>query len=167
VRVGGQRLAEFDNAGVVTIHFSGLAGDDRLDVSPKVKGAIIADGGAGDDRLEGGGSSDILVGGPGRDDLESRASSDILIGGSTNYNMAQLTQIANVLFGPGTFEQKVAAIRTGTNLPMHPGDTVPVLDATSVLDDGVRDDLDGGTGRDWFFGTGPDHLPKIGDQALN
>jgi Ca2+-binding RTX toxin-like protein len=167
VKAGGQTLGTFANASIVTIHFSGFAGNDTLNVNSHVKAAVIADGGAGDDRLTGGGSSDLLVGGTGRDKLSGQASSDILIGGSTTYDMAALTQIANVWFGPGGYEEKVAAIRGGTSVPERPGTNSPALDATTVIDDGVRDDFDGGTGRDWFFGTGPDHLPKLGNQAHN
>jgi hypothetical protein len=45
----------------------------------------------------------------------------------------------------------VAQIRSGTN-------GVPKLDATTVFDDGVRDDLTGGNGLDWYIATLPDVL---------
>src|SRR5439155_25773783 len=81
VIAGGQRIGQFDAATVGTIHFNGFAGDDSLFVDPNVNATVIADGGAGNDQIFGGGGSNILAGGSGHDLLFGGASRDILIGG--------------------------------------------------------------------------------------
>jgi len=79
---GATELAGFDVGSVGNIQFNGFAGNDVLVVDRRVTATVIADGGAGNDVLIGGGGrttscwaasgSDLLFGGPGR---------DILIGG--------------------------------------------------------------------------------------
>ncbi len=176
-----QKIGEFDLASISTIHFNGLAGDDVFVVDPRIDVTTVADGGAGNDVLiAGGGPSievgglgndvlvggsgrDLLIGGDGKDVIVGRGGDDILVGGSTAYdaNQAQLMQILNAWNGPGSYNDRVAAIRSGAN-------GVPKLDATTVTDDGVRDDLFGGPGLDWFFATGPDRIhDKIGPEQVN
>jgi hypothetical protein len=59
-----------------------------------------------------------------------------------------------------SYNDRVAAIRAGTG-------GVPKLDATTVSDDGARDDLFGDQGLDWFFATGRDaiHGKKAAEQV--
>jgi uncharacterized protein (TIGR03118 family) len=180
--VGGQRIGQFDAMSVGTIHFNGFAGDDLFFVDPRITSTVIADGGAGNDVLTGGGGNNILIGGPGNDVVVGGASrdiliggdgldrlagmgnDDILIGGSTAFdgNTAALQQILGVWTGTGSYATRVDAIRNGTN-------GVPKLDATSVTDDGVRDLLAGGAGLDWFFGTSPPDMliGKLSTEQLN
>lgn len=168
VIAGGQRIGQFDAASVGTIHFSGFAGDDVFVVDPNITATVIADGGAGNDFISGGGGSNVLTGGTGNDQLVGGASRDILIGGdgldrlfgagnddilvggSTAHDAdpAALQQILGVWTGTGSYATRVDAIRNGTN-------GVPKLDATTVTDDGARDLLYGNGGLDWFFGTSP------------
>jgi uncharacterized protein (TIGR03118 family) len=180
--VGGQRIGQFDRASVGTIHFNGFAGDDLLSVDPRIKATVIADGGAGNDTLIGGGGTNILIGGPGNDVLIGGSNrdiliggdgmdrlvgwggDDILIGGSTAYdgNTAALPQILAVWTGTGSYATRVDAIRNGTN-------GVPKLDATTVTDDTTRDRLAGGIGLDWFFGTSPPDMfiGKLATEQMN
>jgi uncharacterized protein (TIGR03118 family) len=172
VEAGGQRIGTFDTAAVGTIHFNGFAGDDVFVVDPRITATVIADGGAGDDVLIGGGGDnillgnagndvllggparDILIGGDGRDLLVGGGNDDILIGGTTAYdaNQAQLLQILTAWTSPAeSYDDRVTTIRTGAG-------GVPKLDATTVTDDGVRDDLVGGPGLDWYIGELPDAL---------
>src|SRR5205085_11128839 len=164
VKAGGETIGTFDPAAVGTIHFNGFAGDDRFTVDSHISVTVFADGGAGDDKLEAGGGGgvflgnagndvlvggtgrDILIGGDGLDDVFGTGNDDIAIGGTTAYdtNQAALMQLLGVWTGPGSYNDRVAAIRAGTG-------GVPKLDATSVFDDGDRDDLHGGPGLDWFF----------------
>jgi uncharacterized protein (TIGR03118 family) len=171
ILVGGQRIGQFDAASVGTIHFSGFAGNDLFVVDPDISATVIADGGAGNDQLVGGGGNniltggtgndllvgnagrDILIGGDGMDHLIGAGNDDILIGGKTNYDAdsASLLQILGVWTGTGSYTTRVTAIRAGTG-------GVPKLDATTVTDDGVRDQLIGNGGLDWFFGTTPQDM---------
>jgi Ca2+-binding RTX toxin-like protein len=122
---------------------------------------VIVDGGgndiilgnAGNDVLVGRKGNDILIGGIGRDVLVGAGGEDLLIGGSTTYdtNAAMLKQIQTAWISTAPFATRVANLRAGAG-------GVPKLDATTVLDDGVRDTLVGGPGLDWFFATGADHV---------
>lgn len=170
VRAGGQQIGQFDAASVGTIHFNGFAGDDVFVVDPRITAEVVADGGAGNDMLFGGSGNNILLGGPGNDQLVGgvnrdiliagdgldalfgMGSDDILVGGSTAYDsdQASLQQILNVWNSPQSYNDRVAAIRSGNG--------VPKLDATTVLDDGARDFLIGGRGLDWFFSMTPDRI---------
>jgi uncharacterized protein (TIGR03118 family) len=181
VEAGGQKIGTFDAAAVGTIHFTGLAGDDVFVVDPHVAAMVVADGGAGDDVLIGGGGSgilvgntgndvlvggsarDILAGGAGHDFLFGFGDDDILIGGSTAYdsNPAALTQILTAWNSGMSYNDRVDAIRAGTG-------GVPKLDATTVTDDGSRDDLFGGPGLDWYFSNEPDRVHgKKGAERVN
>ncbi|HEX3147260.1 MAG TPA: TIGR03118 family protein [Gemmataceae bacterium] len=168
VMAGGQRIGQFDASTVGTIHFNGFAGDDIFVVDPRVTATVIADGGAGNDILYGGGGNNILLGGSGKDLLVGGANRDLLIGGegadrlfgvsgddaliggSTKFDadQASLVQILGVWTGNGSYATRVGAIRAGTN-------SVPKLDATTVIDDGVGDLIVGGQGLDWYFGVTP------------
>jgi uncharacterized protein (TIGR03118 family) len=169
VKAGGRRIGSFDLASVETIRFNGFAGNDFFSVDPRITATVIADGGggrdllaggsgsnillgnAGNDMLFGGRSRDILIGGEGMDFLFGFSDDDILIGGSTTHdsNQAELLQILDVWNSPQSYNDRVAAIRVGSG-------GVPILDSTTVIDDGVRDDLFGGPGLDWFLGIAPD-----------
>ena len=65
VSAGGKRIGTFDPAAVGTIQFTGLAGNDRVFVSPQVGVTTVLNGGAGNDLLSGGGGNNVLVGGTG------------------------------------------------------------------------------------------------------
>jgi uncharacterized protein (TIGR03118 family) len=180
VEAGERTIGTFDAAAVGTIHFNGLAGNDVFAVDPHVTATVVADGGAGDDVLIGGGGSnvlvgntgndilaggasrDILVGGAGHDFLFASGDDDILIGGSTAYdsNPAALTQILGVWNSGTSYNDRVDAIRAGNGAPK--------LDATTVTDDGSRDDLFGGPGLDWYFSNDPDRIHgKKGAERVN
>jgi Ca2+-binding RTX toxin-like protein len=181
VRAGGQVIGTFDAAAVGTIHFTGFAGDDVFLVDPRVTATVFADGGAGndvlttaagggvllggpgDDVLIGGSGRNILIGGDGHDRLFAGSNQDILIGGSTKYDgdPVSLDALFQAWNGPGSYNDRVAAIRAGTN-------GVPKLDATTVIDDGVRDSLYGGPSLDWFFATPPDRVHHLkSDEFVN
>jgi uncharacterized protein (TIGR03118 family) len=181
VEAGDHQIGRFDAAAVGTIHFNGFAGDDVFVVDPGISATVIADGGAGNDILVGGGGNnillgnagddtliggagrDILIGGDGKDRLFGRGNDDILIGGRTDYdaNQQALLQILAAWNTNDSYANRVAAIRSGAN-------GVPKLDSTTVHDDGVRDDLFGGPGLDWFFATGPDVLhDRLPNEQVN
>jgi uncharacterized protein (TIGR03118 family) len=180
VRAGGDEIGEFNTADVGSIHFAGLAGDDVIVVSPQFTGPTLLDGGAGNDVVIGGGGSnvllggigtdfllggrgrDILIGGDGRDVLVGGGGDDLLIGGSTasDGDAAALLQIQGEWTSADSYTTRVTKLRTGAG-------GLPKLDATTVLDDGVRDDLVGASGLDWFFAVGVDavHGKQSGEQV--
>ncbi len=130
-------------SGVDLIVIYGLDGDDKIKVEKKVEidamlfggagkdklkgggGLNLLDGGAGDDRLKGGNLGDILIGGTGEDKLEGRRGNDLLIGG-------ELLDDLNQVF---------ADWRDGS---------LNLL-ALTIDDDDEEDELEGDQGADVFF----------------
>lgn len=171
VFAGGQNIGSFSLASVSRIQVNGFAGNDFIEISPQVTVNAILDGGAGNDVLLAGGGNDILLGGAGNDVLIGRGGRDILIGGdgrdilnggngddlliggSTTYdtNTAALLQILTEWTSTDSYSTRVNKLRNGTG-------GLPMLDATTVSDDGVRDQLIGGPGMDWFFTGDDDHV---------
>lgn len=170
VVAGGKRIGQFDSADVATIQFNGLAGNDSLLVSPRITATVIADGGAGNDSLFGGGGSnillgntgndflvggnsrDILIGGEGHDSILGLRGDDIVIGGTTDHDadQAALLDLLNAWNDTASYNDRIDAIRAGNGSP--------ILDTTTVHDDGDRDFINGGFGLDWFFGDPPDRF---------
>lgn len=164
----GQQIGSFDAGAVGTIQIQGFAGNDQIRVQPDVTAMTIVDGGAGndklfggsgpnillggpdDDQLFGGSARDILIGGDGHDQLRGFRGDDILIGGSTTHDAdtAALQQIMAEWNSTDSFNTRQTKLQTGAG-------GLPILDDTTVIDDGLHDHLFGGLGNDWFFaGTG-------------
>jgi uncharacterized protein (TIGR03118 family) len=181
VQAGGQVIGTFDVADVETIQFLGLAGDDHLRIHQHITIPAILDGGAdndflagsqasnillggpGNDHLHGARANDLLIGGEGRDQLQGQAGDDLLIGGTTTHdaNLAALMQILAELNSADDYATRIAKLRAGTG-------GLPILDATTVLDDAARDLLHAGQGLDWFFAGPNDQLPgKLKSELVN
>jgi ELWxxDGT repeat protein len=176
VKQTGQLLGIFTAATFQRIVAFGLAGNDTIVVDPRINkptelhggdgndnlfGAAGNDqlfgdggndnlhggggndqifGGSGNDSLFGGRGRDLLIGGDGRDALFGQEDDDILIGGKTTFDSdpATLNAIMSEWSSKHSFSTRIAALGTFIN-------------ATTVVDDGLRDQLSGGGGRDWFL----------------
>jgi hypothetical protein len=155
------KLTQTFNLSAVTGHIVvyGLNGNDHIEIENKVTndawlfggngddhlqaggGNTLLLGGAGNDHLEGGNARDVLIGGTGQDHLESKGGQDILIAGSTDFDN-NLTALCHITMtwnatGPG-YAARVAALSS-------------ILNSSTVHDDGVQDQLDGGSDLDWYF----------------
>jgi uncharacterized protein (TIGR03118 family) len=164
VVAGSKQIGSFDAASVHTIHVQGFAGNDSIQVSSAIKTKSILDGGAGndsiyagggpdallggpgDDALFGGPGRDLLIGGTGKDKLHGNINSDILIGGSTTHddNNADLLAILAEWNSSDSYATRIDKLTNGTG-------GLPALNSSTVVDDGVADQLFGGPGQDWFF----------------
>lgn len=154
VLINGQSQGSFQP--ISRIVAFGQDGDDNLQVAGGLKLAAWLDGGAGNDRLHGGGGHDLLFGGLGNDHLlggqgfdllvgdagadrpNGNAGDDILIGGSLNLDDAALAGVMS----------------TWTSRNLSYKDRVEKLSATlsaAVANDGERDELSGASGKNWFF----------------
>jgi Ca2+-binding RTX toxin-like protein len=171
VKSKGREIGRFDTADVGMIEFHGLAGNDSIHISPRIDITALLDGGAGNDLLVAGGGNDILlggtgndhliarfgrdilIGGEGRDHLQGGTGSDLLIGGSTIYDedTDSLLAILTEWTSTHSFNTRVDNLSNGTG-------GLPILDDTTVIDDGVRDQLVGGPGLDWNIGGTNDHI---------
>jgi CSLREA domain-containing protein len=147
----------------ILIHLRG--GDDVLVVAQNVHVPLVADGGAGNDRLSGGGDRDLLIGGLGADILLGGSGEDILIAGTTSYddNDDALLSILGEWNAPGKHELRVNNIRAGTGSLAGTG--LQLVKEATVFADDSADRLSGGTGRDWFFHDGGQDT--ITDRAAN
>jgi Ca2+-binding RTX toxin-like protein len=104
-------------------------------------------GGPGDNVLIGGQGRDVLIGGGGRSVLIGGGGEDILIGGRTAYDSDSKALAAIRAEWSRTdlsYSQRVDHL-------LHGGGLTPVLNASTVFDDGDADVLVGGTGRDLFY----------------
>lgn len=133
-----------------------LRGGTGNDILLGNNGNDILLGESGNDQLIGGLGQDILIGGLGQDNEYAENDGDILIGGSTSHdsNDAALRAILAEWTSAGSYNARVDNIVNGGGLN---GSSI-LNRAMTVFDDGVRDQLFGGTEMDLFFGTGSDLL---------
>jgi hypothetical protein len=103
--------------------------------------------GNGGNVLTGGnGRRNLLIAGASASTLIGGDSGDILIGGTTNYDMdvASLQAIAQYWAGTDDYDTRVANLTSGNG--------VPLLDASTVHTNGGGNTLQGGPGRNLFYG---------------
>jgi 2',3'-cyclic-nucleotide 2'-phosphodiesterase (5'-nucleotidase family) len=138
--LGGNDHIEGDKKSTVETWMYGGDGKDHLEGGG---GWNVLLGGAGDDHIEGGGLGDVLIGGTGADHLIGGCGDDILIGGTTDYDLdhAALAAILQKWNAGGVdFNARVASLQ-------DPSFAYRLTSAT-VNDDGARDQLKRGKGRD-------------------
>ena len=153
-------------------------GNDRVSTTrpgPVPVGALVADGGPGDDHLEGGPNNDELDGGGGRDELLGGDSQDVLTDGDVDGASGDAAPGPDTLDGgPGQDEiryaQRTAAV--AVDLVDSAGDGEPGEDDTllgferitggggndRLAGDGLGNTLDGGAGRNALIGRGGDDV---------
>lgn len=127
----------------------GGAGDDQLNGG---NGSNIILGGEGDDMVVGGSSRDLLIGGRGADRIVGNSSDDLLISGTTAFDSdnAALTTIMSEWNSERTFANRVANIRgTGTGTRLNGSNFLRL--GLEVFDDGAVDKLTGSAGSDFFL----------------
>jgi PKD domain/RTX calcium-binding nonapeptide repeat (4 copies) len=165
-------------AGIQLIEVVLLAGNDTATIANNIELPSVMDGGAGDDKLIGGGGPNILIGGRGNDTLiggrgrnmligglgadrlVGNVGDDILIAGSTRYdsgpdlaklaNDAILMQLLAEWNSTRSYEQRIANLRAGAG-PILGGAGVSLSKGTTVFDDTAFDRLTGAGGQNWFF----------------
>jgi hypothetical protein len=111
-------------------------------------------GSGGNGLLLGGTGRNILIAGPGGAQLKGGSGDDILIGGFTNYdqNLAALEAIMAEWNSADSYAMRTSALSSFFN-------------TSTVHDDGVADQINGGGGQDWVFallsGANQDHLTHL------
>jgi Ca2+-binding RTX toxin-like protein len=130
---------------------AGWTGDDLLFGG---NGDDALEGRDGDDRLDGGTGRDILIGGTGRDGLFGGPDDDLLVGGPIAFPVLgeAVLAISQEWTSPHDYLTRVRNIRGEPN-PLFDerrnGDFFLQLGLT-IPGDGVRDEVFGGDGQDWF-----------------
>jgi PKD repeat protein len=138
-------------------------GNDTLDARTATGPAVLV-GGAGNDTLYGGSGRAILIGGAGGDTINGGTDDDIVIGGTTTYDndLAALAALrAEWARTDMSYSLRVGHLRDGTVGGLNGSYR---LNGTTVIDDGVLDDLYGNGGQDWFF-AGPND--RVNDKKNN
>lgn len=123
--------------------FDEIFGEEGNDTLNGNGGNDVLVGGIGADTLSGGNDRDLLIGGLGVDKVSGGAGDDILIGGTTSHdtNRAALAVIMASWGAVGSgnlFANRISALS-------------PLLNSTTIQNDGVKDKLEGGTGSDWYL----------------
>jgi Ca2+-binding RTX toxin-like protein len=138
------------SAGIGNDRLDGGDGNDQLAGG---NGSDILLGGAGGDHVVGGAGRDLIMGGLGNDRLVGGADDDILIGGTTIYDTLDLAlqEILTEWNSMAGYPARVVSLRMGIAAPPELPVGVLKLDATTVIDDGVVDELTGSADRDWFL----------------
>jgi len=149
----------------------GYAGDDTITVDPRVTyktwligglgndtlkaggGPALLMGNEGNDTLFGGYQRDILIGGDGEDSLAGSYSADLLVGGSTRFD-SQPAALGD-MFSQWLWAQKWSHHSRPSWCAPSDGRPVrrDILKDTDVLDDGKKDILNGGPGKDLIIGS--------------
>jgi fibronectin-binding autotransporter adhesin len=161
----GDDHIEVDNKVLRPVLMFGGDGDDHLQAGG---GPTTAVGGNGDDHLEGGDANSVLIGGAGSDHLESKKGDGLLIGGLTAFDVNLPALIAIVTEWSRTDESYAQRVANLQNSPV--GSTAPngtytagyYLTSSTVHDDAAGNQLDGGSGMDWFFA----NLDGVGNDGV-
>ncbi|MBL8814305.1 MAG: PKD domain-containing protein, partial [Planctomycetaceae bacterium] len=150
----------------------GQAGNDRIEIQTPITLWSILDGGAGNDRITGGGGNNIILGGDGNDELDGMSGRDLIIGGRgsdeidggtgddliiagyTAYdrNRLALDMIMQEWTSNRSFTQRRSNIM-GTSSTGLNGNWLfkPLGTGRTVFDDDTVDYLWGSEGKDWFL----------------
>jgi Ca2+-binding RTX toxin-like protein len=140
----------------------GQAGNDQIFGEP---GNDIGVGGDGNDKLFGGSGRDVLIGGDGFDLLFGEGQDDILVAGSTVHDEDDeaLQAILAEWTSTNSYSTRVNNIRFGGGQ-----NGLFTLDDTTVIDDGLKDELFGDESLDWFlFGSGDRLRDKARNELVN
>lgn len=143
---GGDNISINSTITTPTLLFGDAGGDN---ITGGAGPNIILGGADSGDNLTGGAARDILIGGSGGDNLIGNGEDDLLIAGTTGYetNLLGLRTIQSEwLRTDKTYSQRVSNLLNGGGL-----NGTTKLNATTVFDDAVGDNLTGNAGTDWFF----------------
>jgi hypothetical protein len=176
--LNGVRLGSF--AGLTRLVAYGGSGDDSIQVAGAIRLPTLLDGGAGDDRvnggngqnivlggagadiLKGGNDRDILIGGLEADTIDGNGGDDILIGGTTAWDGVDRALCALMdewSRADADYSARIGHLRDGRDGGRNGSF---LLDSGTVFDDAAVDELIGAAGADWYFarttGVTPDRL---------
>jgi Ca2+-binding RTX toxin-like protein len=164
---GNDNISVNANVGPITALLYGGDGNDTLTGGA---GFNLLDGGAGNDSLTGGESNDMLFGGGGSDLVNGGNGDDALVAG-TFVNSGDLTTAAAIMAAwcksSLNYAARISALNSGVNLGGIAGmsDSYYRLNASVILDDGVKDTLNGQAGQDWFLASTLDLTDQKGNET--
>ncbi len=176
---GKSKFGPFSPTGRIIVY--GLAGNDQITVAANVTVPAMLFGGAGNDKLTGGGANDVLVGGDGNDVLSGGKGANILIGSAgvdnlkggrpgnilvpaaTSFDAGQfsdevaLDALLDEWSSPASYASRLTAIQSGV------GSQSFKLDASALTNFSGRDHVSSAKNRDWVLtGVGEKAPRKVG-----
>jgi len=140
---GRGHFATFDGADVESIRILLGDGNDHATIADNIDLPVFIDGGAGNDHLNGGRGSAVLIGGDGNDKLIGSRANDRIFGGNGN----------DVIFGSGSNDFLDGG--TGNDVIFGSRGTDEILGGDGhdvIFGSGGNDIIDAGAGDDRVFG---------------
>jgi streptogramin lyase len=154
IAYGGSGNNDIEVAGGITLpaFLYGGAGNDRLKGGG---GNNVLVGGAGANTLTGGSKDDLMIGGSGPSTLQGGNGDDVMIAGTTAFdaNDAALSAIMAEWTSARSYADRVANLSGTGNGPRSNGNYFLIAGGQNgtVFDNGVADVLNGVSGTDWIF----------------
>jgi hypothetical protein len=154
----------FDVSRVSRLEVYAQGGNDHIQIGSNVMVPSFVFGGGGNNHIVAGGGPGVIVGGPGNDVVSGGAAPSILIGGAGSDNIRGRSGSDLVIAGSTAFDANLEALeallaewdRTDIKLPQKVADLTGgsvgalngpyLLNATTVIDDGNPDRLEGSAG---------------------
>jgi uncharacterized delta-60 repeat protein len=159
VVINGELKGAFDQSAVTgTIVVRGLAGNDRLTVSPLVAKNANLHGDSGDDVLASGGGNDLLDGGSGDDTLAGGP------GGDT-YRFAGAWGVDTVLEDANGGDDRLDFSAVAAGVTFTTGNTLTAQLQGNQVTGSFIENLTGGAGNDTLVSTGAGTLAILGANA--
>ncbi len=188
VTLNNQDLGNYSN--VSSIFIDGNGGNDNITLADSVTVDAYIFGGDGNDTIRGGAGDDLILGGNGADNLDGGFSGrDVLIGGEDADIFNQNTVAGGsanddgdlVIGGATVYDNSVTNLHaihqewasnkganTRINNLKNGNGGLPILNSTTVLNDGELDNLFGTQGLDWLlFTNGHDNANGGAGDQLN
>jgi ELWxxDGT repeat protein len=149
----------YDLAGISEILIIMCGGDDQVSVGGSVDLKTTIDGGEGNDHLNGGSGTNLILGGAGNDHINGGTARDILIGGLGADRIIGNSQddilIAGTTDDDNDLDALYALLAEWSRTDRTYAERVAALSASlndqTVHDDDASDTLTGSAANDWFF----------------
>jgi len=122
LRSAGLEIGRFAASNVQQIGITTGAGNDRIEISPRVGIPVQVDSGAGRDLVTGGGGNSVIVGGEGDDKIRGGLGNSLLLGGDGNDRLVAGLGPTTLNGGPGL--NRLAQVAANDVVIPNPGDFV-------------------------------------------
>ena len=109
-------LDDAEDGGIFSVNFAGGNGQDKVLIDPASSVRVIANGGEGDDQLNGDAANDVLIGGGGQDLLVGNDGRDRLLGQAGDDTLTGGGGRDVFVFTPGGNNDRITDFEVGSDL---------------------------------------------------
>ena len=109
-------LDNVEDGGIFSVNFAGGNGQDQVLTDPSTTVRVIADGGEGDDQLNGAAANDVLIGGAGQDNLVGNDGRDRLLGQAGDDTLTGGARRDTFVFTPGSNNDTITDFEIGQDI---------------------------------------------------